>query len=166
MDHRSPLDGVAVRAVSPSSMAVQWCLEKYFEELDKRLPEGLDRDRDALADHTEFSGAGCLFLVASVDGHWVGCGGLKRRTSASAYIKRMWVDEAWRGKGLGRRLLTLLEDQAKDLGYSVVKLETNRLLHEAIQLYRTQGYQGVTPFVEEPCADYWFEKSLDPGLPK
>ncbi len=36
----------------------------------------------------------------------------------------MWVDEAWRGKGLGRRLLTLLEDQAKDLGYSVVKLET------------------------------------------
>ena len=78
----------------------------------------------------------------------------------------MWVDEAWRGKGIGRHLLTLLENQAKDLGYSVVKLETNRLLHEAIQLYRTQGYQGVTPFVEEPCADYWFEKSLDPGLPE
>ena len=44
----------------------------------------------------------------------------------------MWVDEAWRGKGIGRHLLTLMENQAKDLGYSVVKLETNRLLHEAI----------------------------------
>ncbi|HIL89772.1 MAG TPA: N-acetyltransferase, partial [Gemmatimonadetes bacterium] len=86
--------------------------------------------------------------------------------SASACIKRMWVDEAWRGKGIGRHLLTLLENQAKDLGYSVVKLETNRLLHEAIQLYRSQGYQEVTPFVEEPCADYWFEKSLESGVPE
>jgi len=118
-------------------------------------------DRDALTDCTEFSGDGCLFLVASVDGHWMGCGGLKRLTVDSAYIKRMWVDKDWRGIGLGRHLLTLLENQAKDLGYSVVKLETNRLLHEAIQLYRTQGYQRVSPFVEEPCADYWFEKSLE-----
>ncbi len=89
-----------------------------------------------------------MFLVASMDGHWVGCGGFKRLNSASACIKRMWVDEAWRGKGIGRHLLTLLENQAKDLGYSVVKLETNRLLHEAIQLYRSQGYQEVSPFVD------------------
>ncbi len=161
MENRFLLDRVVVRAEDPSNEAVHWCLGQYFEELDKRLPEALMADRDALTDCTEFSGDGCLFLVASVDGHWMGCGGLKRLTAESVYIKRMWVDEAWRGKGIGRHLLTLLENQAKALGYSVVKLETNRLLHEAIQLYRTQDYQRVSPFVEEPCADYWFEKSLE-----
>ena len=43
MDDGSPLDRVVVCAVSPSSVAVQWCLDQYFEELDKRLPGDFDR---------------------------------------------------------------------------------------------------------------------------
>ncbi|MEC7834069.1 MAG: GNAT family N-acetyltransferase [Gemmatimonadota bacterium] len=161
MENRFLLDRVVVRAEDPSNEVVHWCLGQYFEELDTRLPEALMTDRDALTDCTESSGDGCLFLVASVDGHWIGCGGLKRLTDESVYIKRMWVDKAWRGIGLGRRLLALLESHAKNLGYAVVKLETNRVLHEAIQLYQSQGYQKTAPFVEEPCADYWFEKRLE-----
>jgi len=159
MDHGPQLGGVKIEAMSPSGSAAQWCLKQYFEELDEQLTEGFDTTKDV---SMEFSAPRSLFLVASADGQAVGCGGLKYLTSESACIKRMWVDKAWRGLGLGRRLLALLESHAKDLDYAVVKLEANRLLQEATQLYRTQGYREATPFIEEPGEDYWhwLEKPL------
>ena len=161
MDHGPQLAGVKIEAMSRSGSAAQWCLKRYFEELDQQLADGLTA-KDVLTDRSEFSGPRSLFLVASADGQWVGCGGLKCLTSESACIKRMWVDKSWRGLGLGRLLLALLESHAKELGYTVVKLEANRLLQEAIQLYRTQGYRETIPFIEERCAEcwHWLEKAL------
>jgi len=157
----SSLDMLKFEVVNPLSSGAKACLTEYFKELDERLIDGFDPDEDVLEEYSEYSLPEGLFLVASESGRWVGCGGLKRLTDESVYIKRMWVDKAWRGIGLGRRLLALLESHAKNLGYAVVKLETNRVLHEAIQLYQSQGYQKTAPFVEEPCADYWFEKRLE-----
>jgi ribosomal protein S18 acetylase RimI-like enzyme len=74
----------------------------------------------------------------------------------------MWVARDARGMGLGRRLLTELERYARQAGAAAVRLETNRALTEAIQLYRSSGYREVAPFNTEPYAHYWFEKSLTP----
>jgi hypothetical protein len=41
-----------------------------------------------------------------------------------------------------------------------VRLETNRALKEAIQLYRASGYREVEAFNTEPYAHHWFEKEL------
>jgi hypothetical protein len=41
-----------------------------------------------------------------------------------------------------------------------VRLETNRALKEAIQLYRSSGYREVGPFNDERYAHHWFEKRL------
>jgi ribosomal protein S18 acetylase RimI-like enzyme len=66
-----------------------------------------------------------------------------------------------RGAGLGRRLLSALEGYARDAGrIGVVRLETNRVLTEAIALYRSAGYCEVAPFNAEPYAHHWFEKAL------
>jgi hypothetical protein len=46
------------------------------------------------------------------------------------------------------------------LGYRTVRLETNRALAEAIRLYRTSGYREIAAFIDEPYADFWFEKRL------
>ena len=46
------------------------------------------------------------------------------------------------------------------LGLSTLRLETNRSLQEAIQLYRSAGFREVDPFNAEPYAHHWFEKSL------
>ena len=45
--------------------------------------------------------------------------------------------------------------------HSAVRLETNRVLDEAIGLYRSAGYREVVAFSDEPYAHHWFEKSLD-----
>jgi ribosomal protein S18 acetylase RimI-like enzyme len=73
----------------------------------------------------------------------------------------MWVSDAVRGLGLGRRLLAELEGHARVRGVSVVRLETNRNLTEAIGMYRAAGYREVAPFNAEPYAHHWFEKELD-----
>jgi len=70
------------------------------------------------------------------------------------------VASSARGLGLGRRMLDALEQHARELGLTIVHLETNRRLVEAIQLYRSAGYVEVPPFNAEPYGDYWFEKRL------
>ena len=72
----------------------------------------------------------------------------------------MWVAPEARGLGLGKRLLGELEKRAKALGYRKARLETERTLTEAQQLYRSSGYVEVPPFNAELYAHHWFEKTL------
>jgi ribosomal protein S18 acetylase RimI-like enzyme len=90
----------------------------------------------------------------------VGCGALKFHGGEPAELKRMWVSPEARGLGLGGRLLRCLESAAADAGATVVRLETNGSLSEAIALYRKAGYSEVDAFNDEPYAHHWFEKRL------
>ena len=45
-------------------------------------------------------------------------------------------------------------------GAHTVRLETNRVLAEAIALYRSTGYQEVEQFNDESYADHWFAKGV------
>ena len=75
----------------------------------------------------------------------------------------MWISPDVRGAGLGRRLLLELERHAARVGgVSVVQLETNRVLTEAIALYRATGYVEVERFNDETYAHHWFEKRVRP----
>ena len=56
-----------------------------------------------------------------------------------------------------------LERLAAKNGATAVRLETNRTLTEAINLYRSAGYVEVSPFNEEPYAHHWFEKQVGGG---
>jgi ribosomal protein S18 acetylase RimI-like enzyme len=60
-------------------------------------------------------------------------------------------------------MLGALEEEAAQLGFRTVRLETNKALREAIELYRAAGYREVDPFNDEPYAHHWFEKRLGRG---
>jgi len=66
-----------------------------------------------------------------------------------------------RGLGLGRRLLAELEAYAAARRVSVLRLEINQALEEAIGLCRAAGYREVAAFNDEPYAHHWFEKALE-----
>ena len=72
----------------------------------------------------------------------------------------MWVAPAARGLGLGRRLLRELERLARETGARTIRLDTNRVLNEAIRLYRSAGYREVPRFSDERYTHHWFEKPL------
>lgn len=91
-----------------------------------------------------------LFLVArDVDGSAVGCAALVNRwEEGEGYgeIKRMFVDEARRGLGTGRKLLEHIGMFAAMSGLRVLKLETGIHQPEAIALYERGGFVRCAPF--------------------
>lgn len=145
----------------PTSPDARYCLDAYVDELDGRFEDGFDPDRSISADADELTEPDGLLLLPRLHGEPVGCGALKFHDGEPAELKRMWVDPSARGLGLGRRILAELEEQARRHGVTTVRLETNRTLTEAINLYRSAGYEEVEPFNDEPYAHHWFEKDLD-----
>ena len=150
---------VVTRIENPSTPAARFCIESYFAELDARFEGGFDPELSNSPDAGEFVEPDGLFLVARLRGEPVACGALRVR-GAESELKRMWVAPAARGLGLGRRLLAELEQHARERGATVVRLETNRALVEAIGLYRSAGYVEIPPYNDERHAHHWFEKPL------
>jgi DNA-binding MarR family transcriptional regulator/GNAT superfamily N-acetyltransferase len=151
---------VDIDAVDPARPAAQHCLQEYFAELDRRFDAGFDPALSSSPDLDAMRPPAGLFLVATLRGEPVGCGGLRFHRDAPAEIKRMWVARSARGLGIGRRLLAELEGRAVAGGGRVVRLDTNGSLREAINLYRSSGYREVEAFNEERYAHHWFEKRL------
>ena len=154
------LAGLRIERVDPATPAARWCVGQYFAELNRRFESGFDPAASLPADDRELVAPKGAFLVATVDGEPVACGAVKLISSGVGSLKRMWVAETVRGLGVGRRMLGALEDQARDLGVSTIRLETNGTLEEAIRLYRSAGYREVPAFNADPYAQHWFEKTL------
>ena len=145
---------VQLAPADPRGPAATHCTRAYYAELARRFDGGFEPPAQSPPDPDE------LLLIATLHGEPVGAGTLDFPPDTSAVVHRLWVSEAVRGLGLGRRLLTALEAHAAGRGRSIVRLETNRALTEAIALYRSAGYREVAPFSDERYAHYWFEKRL------
>jgi len=154
------LAGLKVDRVDPASHAARWCVGQYFDELGRRFESGFDPAASLPADDRELTPPRGAFLVASVDGQSIACGAVKTISPGVGSLKRMWVAEAGRGLGIGRRMLEALEVESRALGLTTLRLETNQTLREAIQLYLSAGFREVAAFNSDPYAHHWFEKRL------
>jgi GNAT superfamily N-acetyltransferase len=101
-----------------------------------------------------------LFLLALADGEPAGLGGVRYLDTEVAEVKSMYVAPAYRGTGLGRRILARLDEIALEHGCRAVRLDTSDYLTPAVGLYRSAGYREVPAYNENPKADLWFERSL------
>lgn len=78
-------------------------------------------------------------------------------------IKRVVVRPSHRGMGLGKRILTSVEDAARDLGAASVLLQTGDRQPDAVAMYERVGYRRIPvydpylPITNSMC----FEKRLD-----
>ncbi|HEX8841126.1 MAG TPA: GNAT family N-acetyltransferase, partial [Sphingomicrobium sp.] len=149
MSGAPPAPEVQVEEVSPADPDAQYCLSQYFAELSQRFDSGFDPEQSLAPTLDDFQPPRGTFLVMRLHGRPVACGGFKPEESGAAYIKRMWVSPDARGHGLGRCLLQELEERALSLGYRKIRLETEKSLLEAQQLYRSFGYREVPPFNDE-----------------
>jgi DNA-binding MarR family transcriptional regulator/GNAT superfamily N-acetyltransferase len=152
---------VTISIEDPTSEDAHWCIEQYFAELSIRFDSGFDPALTTSADALELILPAGLLLVARLRNRPVGCVALKFHTGGVAELKRMWLAQSVRGIGLGARLLREGEEHAAVQGATVIHLETNRNLTEAIALYRRCGYREVAAFNDERYAHHWFEKRLD-----
>jgi DNA-binding MarR family transcriptional regulator/GNAT superfamily N-acetyltransferase len=151
---------IEIQEVDPAHRDAQTCLREYVAELGVRFEAGFDPALSIPAELSSMRRPDGVFLLATLRAEPIGCGALKFHGDEPAELKRMWVAQSARGLGVGRRLLTELEKRAVADGARVIRLETNKTLSEAIQLYRSAGYREVGAFNDEPYAHHWFEKRL------
>lgn len=93
-----------------------------------------------------------LFLVGYDGADPVGTGAWRRSPvhrlggTSAVEVKRMYVVPERRGRGHARTILAELERTAADAGHDLVVLETGIRQPEAIELYRSAGYEEVEGF--------------------
>lgn len=80
-------------------------------------------------------------VIAYLDNTPVGCGALRAYNDTDIEIKRMFVTDEHRGKGIAMQLLNELEVWAGDLQFKNCILETGTNQPEAISLYLKCGYE-------------------------
>jgi GNAT superfamily N-acetyltransferase len=105
---------------------------------------------------------GVAFFVTRWEGVPVGCGGVKLYGSDYGEVKRMYVRQEFRGKGLGKAMLDRLAEHALTHDVHILRLETGIYQTEAIGLYERWGFWRRPPFGEyavDPNSVY-FEKAL------
>ena len=118
-----------------------------------REVSGVDLDVEAYIDNTckeislYFPPRGRLLLAREAR-RLIGIGFLKPIRNNACEIKRMYVQPEQRGKGLGRTLLARLIDEAKDIGYGKILLDSACYMKAAHSLYRSMGFTDVEYYSE------------------
>jgi len=144
------------RADADESLALQ---QAFFADIASRYPGWAPAGSQSV-EPSDLAPPNGVWLVAYLDRRAVGCGGLQRLDIDTAQIRRLFLDESARGRGIGRRLLAELESHARRLGYRRVRLTTGDSQAEALRMFRTTDYQEIPPFTDGVFTRHWMEKRL------
>lgn len=158
------VEEIKVREARFDEPAVQRLIAEAMAELSRRYG-GTGDDTPVAA--TDFAPPGGAFFVAYTDSPLaaeaapgvtsrsaagsggaevlLGCAGW-RAHGEDAELKRMFTTPAARGRGVARRVLTAIEDSARERGCKRVILETGDKQPEAIALYIKCGYERIEDF--------------------
>lgn len=92
---------------------------------------------------------GRLYL-AYLDGKAVGCVGLRKLQEGQCECKRLYVRPGFRGKGIGKQLMLRILQDAREIGYREMLLDTLPFLESALGLYREIGFQEIPAYNDSP----------------
>ncbi|WP_428328148.1 GNAT family N-acetyltransferase [Mucilaginibacter sp.] len=108
--------------------------------LDKDL---LDRNGDQQDFYGQFNKLDQIknVVLAYIGNIPAGCGAFKQYDTHTLEIKRMFVADAYRGRGVAKAIINELETWARELNYNTSVLETSKAQLEAIGLYLKHGFE-------------------------
>lgn len=137
----SPL---TLELVSGSDLRLHDLVEELDCELRLRYPGepifGIDFNDPAVESIT--------FVIALWNGEPVGCGATRPLEPGVTELKRFYVKDEYRGRGIASAMLEKLEQQAREDGYQIVRLQTGINQPEAIALYEKYGYERIHTYGE------------------
>lgn len=113
------------------------CLDKFLNEL-----VGGEENRAEYIPYNQLNDIHDVIIAydAAIP---VGCASFKKYDDECAEVKRVFVKEEYRGKGISRKLMELLESAAREQGYRYLVLESGEPLVAAMELYRKSGYEII-----------------------
>jgi putative acetyltransferase len=94
---------------------------------------------------------GGTFLVTVDEGRIIGTGAIRWLEEDVCELKRMWLLTEYHGQGLGYRMMQELFKAARDKGYKVMRLETDRVVQtRAVNFYKKLGFYEIPRFGDDP----------------
>jgi len=139
---------------------VATAVESLLVELGGRSPERPDLEAEVRAVLADPEGGSVL--VAEADGRLVGvlCASWMRAMHVPgvyATIQDLWVDEAWRSRGVGAELVEAIASQARTRGVSRLEVGLPRETFAAIasteSFYRRNGFEPLGPRMRRLLGD-------------
>jgi putative acetyltransferase len=102
--------------------------------------------------------------LAEHEGVGIGCVALRPLEASVAEVKRMFVDEAWRGRGVGRALMEMVVRAARERGYVTLRLGTLEDMKAAQALYESLGFRPIARYRPDELVDtLFYELVLEAG---
>jgi GNAT superfamily N-acetyltransferase len=129
---------------------------QYADSLDIDLTfQDFQNEIQHLSD--QYGCPGGCFALASREGDFVGCGGIRRFDDRTCEMKRLYVQSSAQGHGVGRLIVQFLIDRARLLEYEAMLLDTLPAMISAQSLYRSLGFEPIPPYRHNPVpgATYW-----------
>lgn len=96
-------------------------------------------------------------LLAFEDDHLAGCIALRKIRATTCEMKRLFLRPEFRGRGLGRVLVERIIEEARQIGYTQMCLDTlPGRMDQAIALYKSIGFKEIEPYYNNPVAGATF----------
>ncbi|MBX3081806.1 MAG: GNAT family N-acetyltransferase [Anaerolineae bacterium] len=92
---------------------------------------------------------GRMFLALDGD-RACGCIALGKLSATVGEMRTLFVRPSCRGAGTGRQLVEALLREARQIGYTHLRLDTLRFMDSAIKLYQSLGFYDIAPYGEAP----------------
>lgn len=146
---RSEIDDV--RALMRSF--VEWHRTRHEADLDliNRYFGAGDFERELAELPGKYAPPRGRLLVAYAGETPAGCVALRDLGEGVCEMKRMFVNDAARGTGVGKQLAERVLSEARDAGYRAMRLDTSHRQREAIGLYERLGFTRIAPYYEVPA---------------
>ncbi len=93
---------------------------------------------------------GRLYL-AFVDEKPAGCIALRKLEDGICEMKRLYLNDAARGQGIGKKLIEKLIGDAREIGYKKMRLDTfPPKMGKAVSLYESYGFRPIHAYYDNP----------------
>ncbi len=89
-------------------------------------------------------------ILAHENGDLAGCVALHKFKDDVCEMKRLYLRHEYRSKGIGKKLAAKIVEEAREIGYKRMFLDTVPSMKEAISLYRSLGFIEIGPYRDNP----------------
>ena len=147
---------IVIRQVNPTRAEVIELIHQLDEYQETMYPP----ESNHLDSIDELSKTNVNFLAAYTDSEICGIGAVKILNDFGE-LKRLYVPEKYRGKGIAKEIVKELENCLVKRSIFTARLETGIHQHEAIDLYKKLGYSETVPFgeyTEDPLSVFMEKK--------
>ena len=126
------------------------------------LPDGKDADVGSI--ETTYTANRGSFHVVDLEGKLLGTIGVRHLSADVAELKRLYLTEHLRGRGVGHAMCVQAIRDASALGYKFLRLDTTPRSAAAIRLFTKLGFYRIPRYNEDPFAEIFMEKVLTSPL--